>query len=262
METHGKRDPSDAFQEPAGSRVSYERYLPEALALTGELAYPRTHLELLYYNAGVGVAAVLAERARLEKELPALDLDEVAALPELVLAVIYADSLIDPHAPKPTRAMQARAAELRQKLLTTAEALVLAGLFPAHEVARIRAGHGAFDTAADCVALARLFQDHAVAIQGKSPVTAAEVKEAAELGASLYSVLRPRNAPTALPPEELEAIDHRNRLWTLAATRYERVRRAGAWLFGVEHLDDHVPALGAHKVPRKKAAEESPTAIG
>lgn len=254
MAKHEKQDETQVDTDAVGSQAHYERFLPEALALGGEPTWPRVSVQTAYHNVAQGTAAVLTEKARLQQELPTLALDEVAALPELVLAVLYADDLIDPHAPKPTRTMQSRAATLRKKLLTTANALVLAGLLPEHEVALIRRGTGAFDVAEDCIALTRLFQGHAQAIAGKHAVTTDEVREAAELGTELRTLLRPKHTHTAPPPEALaQATERRDRLWALLVSRYDRVRRAGAWLFGVEHVDERVPALGAHKAARKKA---------
>lgn len=243
--------------EVSGSRAAYERYLKEAAAVEGPLHGPRVNLGVAYHNAVAGAEAVMSEKARLERELPLIDSKWVASLPELVLAVIYASNLIDRAAPKPTMAMISQATELRAKLLPAAEVLATAGLFPEREVARIRTGKGHIDTADDLVALARLFTDHAKAIQGKTPITASEVREASDLGTELRTVLRPRGARKApMDPELAQAIETRDRLWTLLSERYDLVRRAGAWLFGLDNVTEMVPALGSRTRAKARAVTE------
>lgn len=229
-----------------GSRAAYERFLPEAEALSGPFATPRANLGIAYHNVREGVAAVLSEASRLREDVPKYDFDRMRTLPDLVLAVIYAVGLVDRRAPKSTRTLIAEAAQLRGKLLLAAETLATAGLVPSNEVIRIRKGKGFIDIADDCIALGRLFNDHADAIRGKSAVTALEVREASELGTRLRTILRPKGTRKAPPePALAQALENRDRLWTLLVERYELVRRAGVWLFGLEKGSELVPALGS-----------------
>lgn len=256
-------DVSDLAPEITGSRAAYERFLPEALRLLGPLSGPRVNLGVVYHNVVKGTSAVLSERARLERELAHVEVAQLAALPELVLAVIYASSLVDRNAPTETREKLGRASELRGKLLPAAEVLASAGLLSSHEVARIRKGTGSIDTADDLVALARLFTDHADAIRGKTPVTTAEVREASNLGTELRTILRPKGSRRApLDPDLTQTLENRDRLFTLLASRYDVVRRAGAWLFGLDKVGDRVPPLGSRLRARTKAVAEVPGGEG
>lgn len=239
--------PAETFaEEETGWRASYEQFMKEALTLVGPFSGPWVNPSLAYHNVVAGIEAVLSKESELARDIPRFDFARAAALPELALAVIHAASLVDRSAPKPTRKLIARAAEIRGKLLLTAEVLVAAGLMPAHEVSRIRKGSGFIDIADDCIALGRLFNDHADAIRGKSAVTALEVREASELGTRLRTILRPKGTRKAPPePALAQALENRDRLWTLLVERYELVRRAGVWLFGLEKGSELVPALGS-----------------
>jgi hypothetical protein len=105
------------------------------------------------------------------------------------------------------------------------------------------------DAANDCVALAALFRKHAASVRGKTVVTAANVKESAELGTRLLGLLKPaaaRNAnKTAKSKEIVDAVDARDRLWSLATEGHDVLWRAGAYLFGRGEVDARVPALQA-----------------
>jgi len=232
--------------EATGSQLEYERFLPKALELPGPFVAPTVNLGSAYHNVVEGVTNVLKERERLAREIPVLNLDDVKSLPQLVLAVIHAAGLVDRNVPKSTLDRVACGRELRGKLLVAAEALVAAGLVSKHEVARIRKGTGFIDTAEDLVALAGLFNNHSRKIAGKTAVTSADIREAMELGTELRKTLRPkatRKAP--LDADTARAIEHRDRLFALLSQRYDLVRRAGAWLFGLDEVGKLVPPLGS-----------------
>lgn len=243
--------------EITGSRAAYEQFSIEARAVAGPLSVPRVNLGRVYHNVIAGVGAVLADKERLARETRAFDFKQAANLPNLALAVIYASNLVDRNAPKATREKVARAAGLRGKLLPAAEVLATAKLMPAHEVARIRKGTGDIDIADDCIALARLFTDYAAQIRGKTTITAAEVREASDLGTELRTILRPKGTRKApAEPELAMALENRDRLWTLLVERYDLVRRAGAWLFGLEKVSELVPPLGSRVKAKAKAVAE------
>jgi len=241
--------------EATGSQLEYQRFLPLALRLSGPFAAPSINLGTAYHNVVEGVTNLLTERDRLMREIPVLNLDDVQSLPELVLAVIFAANLVDRNVPKDTMPMVSRGGELRGKLLIAAQALVAADLVPEHEVARIRKGSGFVDLADDLVALATVFNKHARKIAGKTAITAEEVREASELGTELRKTIRPRGTRRASPDAETaRAVEHRDRLFALLSQRYDLVRRAGAWLFGLDKVSDLVPALGSRARTRARSA--------
>jgi hypothetical protein len=254
--------------EVSGSEEDYQRFLPAARALDVRDVVPfRADASLAYHNVMRGVEAVLAREADLRRELPALDVAQVRDLPKLALGVAFAASQVDRSSPSPrtTGKLLAEARPLRELLLTSAEALARAGLVPAREVEKIREGKGPIDTATDLVDLAALYRKHAARVRGKSPVDAASIQRASALGTELLAVLKPMSAPRTrtVAPEVAQAVEARDRLWTLTVTRHALLRRAGGWLFG-DRLDDHVPPLQSRvRVTRSKPpATPPPPAAG
>ncbi len=84
-----------APEMPSGSQADYEAFLPLARELAESEVVPmRADLALALQNAQVGVSAVAAEQARLEK-LSETNSGELAELPRLVLATIFADTQME-----------------------------------------------------------------------------------------------------------------------------------------------------------------------
>lgn len=247
---------ADGVPEVTGSQEHYERFLTDAKALDAAAVKPfRIDTSLAYHNVERGSAALLPFADHLKVELPAIDLDQVRALPELALAVSFAASQVDRGggAPKDLKLSLRRLYALREPLLASAVALAAAGVVPKREVEKIQEGRGSIDAAQDCVDLPAFYNKHAAAIRGKTPVTAAQLTEAAKLGTDMLKVLRKSSAKRDLSPkgELKQAIDVRDRLATLLANRYEQVRRAGYWLWG-DAFEKHVPAFQARVVTRRK----------
>ena len=242
---------------PTGSQEQYAKYLPEALKIpTTEVRPLRADVSLAIINCARGVNAVLENTAAgdLESALPQVSIDALHALSDLAGAVAYAAGQVERFAPPTSdvKELMARAQKLRGLLLASADVLVLANVFTAAAVAKIRQGRGPIDAAGDCVALAALFHKHAIAIRGKVPVTPADVTACAQVGTQLLQVLRPVAAKRAATAKELvAAVDARDRLWTLLERTWEaNVWRAGAWLYG-RAVDEHVPPLGSRVVGKR-----------
>ncbi len=230
-------------------------------------AIPRSQVQALRadhhlasHNADLGAKALLAQAAKVKKLLPATNLDDIRQIPDIGAALVYAEVRID-HRAAPSGAKQklARLHQLRQLLLSAAQTLAHAGLLPERKVREIHHGRGSYDAASDCVALAGLFRRNAAAIKGKHPVTRAEIDEAARLGSELSALLVPGRAHSPKRSAAArQATDDRNRLWTLLLQRYDELWRAGAYLFGKQAVDQHVPPLLAHVGRTKKAAQKKP----
>lgn len=249
-----------AADDLSGGPALVERFRAAAEALPAASVRPlRASARLMYANVATGVAAVLAEKARVGRELPGFDLARAAALPDLGLAMAWANEEVlrfTEARPAEVRASLQRAAALRGVLLANLDGAARAGVVPAAAVQKIREGRGPFDTAGDCVACAALYRKYAAALKGKTPVSAAEVKEAALVGDALLAVLQPKGArPKAKAAELKAAIALRDRLATLLAQGHAELRRAGGWLFG-EQRDARVPVLLANSggARKKKAA--------
>lgn len=246
----------------AGS-AQLAHYLPQAMALApGDVIAFKISVSLATANAERGVRSVLAHERGLARALPEIDLGAVHDLADLGSALAFAAAQVARFAPTPTniKATLAEARRLRALLLAGADMLVLAGVFSAAVVAKIRQGHGPIDAAGDCVALAALYTEHASAITGKVAVTSDDVRRADEIGARLLRMLRPQSAKRPVDPALVAATDVRDRLWTLFDRAWhDNVWRAGAWLFGRE-VERYVPPLHS-RVQHRRARGTTPPAV-
>lgn len=257
-----KAEPEPAEQDPVpevtGSQREYETFLPRAQAIEARDVRPyRLDPSLAYHNVQTGVAALLPLADRIEEELPKIDMEAIRALPDLALGLCFAASRVDRggSTSKQLAAPLSAAYALREKMLSSAVSLAVAGVVPKREVEKIQEGRGSLDAAQDCVDLAALFVKHAAAVRGKTPITAAQVTEAAAVGTSLLKVLRPGSAKRDRGPggELKDAIEIRNRFGTLVVARYELARRVAHWFWGDE-ADRRVPPLQARVSSRRKAS--------
>jgi hypothetical protein len=255
--------------ETAGSEEDFRIMLPEAMKLDArDVLTFRADAALARHNGQLGATAVLEHKERLARELPKLDLSHIRSILHLGPAVVFsaqaADQTVAPSGD--LRAQMARSRQLRSLMMSSADSLAAAGIFDVKVVAKIHEGTGALDTAADCVALASLFARYSDEVRGKTPVTAAQVREASELGSMLVGSLRPRGAKRvrARDPKAKDAAEARDRLWTLMVQRYEKVWQAGAWIWGYK-VDEHVPALQSRAVsgrpPKLKALNAVPNPV-
>lgn len=250
-----------------GSEEAFERFKAEAGALQGPLVGFRADVRLAYYNANRGVEALLERRAQIEKDLPGISMGEVEAIPALALGAVFAASRAAQAqaqgADEPSiSTMLMRARDLRALMLSSAESLVRAGLLPERAVEKIRQGRGAMDAAQDCVDLAALFRSNAGKLRGKTPVSAANLAEAANVGSELLTMLKPKAARSGkgAGKELMAAVDMRDRFWTMLVRRYEKARRAGVWLWGEAEVDEHVPLLQSRVAAPRKATPGSDAA--
>jgi hypothetical protein len=252
-------------QEAPTAQAAFTRFLPEALGLaTGDILPYRMDAALALHNVKLGVASVLPHRTELEAELPAIAFANIAALPDLALALRYAVIQAARGMPEERvmRNVMKEMQPLRRKLLSVAEGLAQTGLLPQAQVDAIRAGHGWEDGARDLLDLHDLFLEHEPAIAGKHPVTEAILADAQRIGTFLLSNLKPRQGrPAQASAGPSVAVDARDRLHTLLQQRFILLRKAGHYLFG-DRFDAHVPPLQARTLgarPTKEAAPETLT---
>lgn len=242
------RDPE--VPQVEGSQRAYDAFLPEALKIPAADVRPfRYDGSLAYHNVTVGLAALGPHEAALRAELPRTDVAALRALPDLALAVIFAAEQVDRGAARSdgsTARLLKTAFASRSLLLDTAAALAGKGLLPKRAVEKIREGRGNIDAATDCVALAALFIQHAAAIKSRHPLAKADIAGASDVGNALLKVLRPKRARAkATPAAVADAADHRDRLWTLLARRFEGphgLERAAMHIWGRD-AGAHVPPL-------------------
>lgn len=222
------------------------RFLHEARTLDPEqLAPMRADPLAVQHNVGLGVAAVLAFTDHLREHLPHVDLDELRSLPELALYLFHASAEVDGAGDEAAeiRALLPEAQALLRLLHASALALAEAGVLTPREAAKLPA-HRGVDPAAGCLALAALFERRAEDVAGQTPVTEEQLARAAELGASLRALQKPRAAARKATADGPSPVEVRDRLWTLLVTRHERLWAVGAYVYG-HAVAEHVPALTA-----------------
>lgn len=250
----------------AGSEAAYQRHLPFAQKLSDAEVVPfRLDPHLAQHNVQVGLAALEPLADELKLALPRLDWKSVLGLDDLADAVIFAALQVAGPARSTGElaALLSEAAELRRRLLTTAEVLVLSGAFPAAAVDKIRRGTGVVDRVKDCIELAALYRKYPVALKQQAAVTAQHVKRASELGTDLLGRLKPAgarvkkagNKDKADPAAAAVAI--RDRLATLLVKRHAELRKAAYYQWG-DAFDSHVPTLQAGR-SRPKKPKTKPT---
>jgi hypothetical protein len=239
--------------EDLGAAEAVAAFLVEAQQIPASEILPmRSDPALAHHNVLVGLDAVKPREAELAGLPAPFDLGAMKSLRPLSLGVVHAAAQVDRSSSGKIRKQITRASELRDILLTSAEALMKTGVLPGPKVKRIAAGRGLRDAVQDCVDLAQLFREHAAAIAGKTAVTPEQIDEAAAVGNELLSVLKVKGAKTKLPEDLRTSIDTRDRLWTLLVRRHDdQLRRAGMWLW-VDDVDEHVPPLLARTVRRSK----------
>jgi hypothetical protein len=240
------------LESPAivGSQKAYEDFLPAAQAIAETDIRPfRADASVAYHNIVAGVEAITPLITRIQSDLPKVDVPALQQLPDIALGVIYAVAQVDRSSDGTTPALLEKARGLRSLLIKSAHALVAANVIPAHSVDRIREGSGPIDLAQDNIDLAALYTKHDADITGKTPVTAAQVVEAATIGTELLKRLKPKG--TKSKDSAMDEVIIRDRMWTLLVLRYRELRRVGLWFF-MDDVDDHVPALQSRTSSRKK----------
>jgi hypothetical protein len=208
----------------------------EVVALHGDPA-------LAEKNVAAGVAAVMVYEAHVSEHLPHVDLGELRSLPDLARAVVEAAREAGAEDDEAVALLE-EAYALRRKLRATALALVEAGVLAARDVARLGDDRGAVDLAAQCAALASLFQRRAEEVEGKTPLDENDVARAAELGTALRARWKPAGTAKKPGPDGLSPVEKRDRLWTLLLMRHERLWAVGAYVYG-HAVAEKVPPLHA-----------------
>jgi hypothetical protein len=239
--------------------AALERFLAEARAFEPEQILPfRADPRTAQQSVAIGVAAVLTWADHVREHLPHVDLGELRSLPDLALYLADAAREADPAADTPeTRELLAEAHALRRRLRSATIALLHAGILAPRELAKVGPDHGAVDVAADCAALATLFEKRADDIEGQTPVSPEQLARAAELAATLKALFKPKAGARRPGPTGISPVEARDRLWTLLVTRHERLWAVGAYIYG-HSVDEHVPPLHAPPPPAKGRKAEKP----
>lgn len=236
-----------------------------ALALDPGAVVPlRVNFSSARRNVFTAAAAVLGQRALIESKVKKPDFAAVERLDTLVDSTEAASRALL-HIEKSVSSLDedlARLWPLRMQLLSMAEVLAGAGYLPMKAVDAIRAGRGKLDGAKDLVDLADLFTKHARKLAGKmGPITKDDLVEAKQLGKRLVDTIKPVRGRAPRPADKLrnDALDLRDRLYTLLAIDYETTWFLGAAAFGSK-VNNFVPPLGSGgtRPPAAEKAEAKP----
>ena len=234
-----------AFTTTSG-KAAYEHFLPLAQAIPTEgLDVCRTDIEIARVNIDRGIEAVRPHLGTLAQKLPLCPIAEVLELPALALALLFgAGKVAKTASSKEIEARLAALRPLREAGLKQLEVFALLGLIPAKVPTGLRKGNGPLDSARDAVAIPGAFHDHHAKIGDNHPFTPAILEKLGAEGDWLVQQLKPTGAKAA-PSERDPASIVRDQLWAIINERHEVLRQAGAVIFGLKNLDDHVPPLGA-----------------
>src|SRR5262245_28823962 len=179
VEAPAPRTVEAAELEVISSQTSYDAFAAAARAVAQDaLQECCADIVLAYETVTRGVENVLGSAVVIVGKLPSVNVEELSALPRIAQGLAFAALQVHRELEAtPHGALFERALQLRRKLGKAADALAEAGLLPAAEVEEARL-HARLDVADECAALATLFQKHAKQADGRSPVSAADLREA------------------------------------------------------------------------------------
>jgi hypothetical protein len=223
---------------------AYRHFLPLAQRLPAEDVPARGgDVMLARSNIERGVDAIRPHTDRIPKLLPAIDFNALIELPAVALALIHADGRVpEEFSAGEIDAAFSRVSGLRELTLKYLEVAAGLGLLPEGRVRAIRTGKGKLDNARDCVAIAGVFHEFESALEGKHPFGEEQLKELSTTGTWLVQAITPTGGAKA-PAARSEHAVIRDRFWKLLDDRHNDLRTVGVALFGIKHVDEHVPPL-------------------
>jgi hypothetical protein len=223
---------------------AYKHFLPSAQALSSDaIAGCTVEIAVARHNIELGLAAILPHLDALQARLPRLAIPSLLDLPAIGLALAYAADRV---AATPEGALEKHLERLRfMRNLTFRQLEIFAylDLVPGDRVQSIRRGPEPIDICREAIAIVALFAEFTSSFTSKHPFTAAQLDELREQGHWLLGALRSRSGGVTQVWREPATLT-RDRFWTLLTQRHDELREAGAALFGLKHLDEHVPPLG------------------
>jgi hypothetical protein len=190
--------------------------------------------------------------------LPDFDIGQFDKLGTYAEALAYAQTayLAASEPAEALPALVARAAEIRDQLLSDATALAKRGLLDAKRLAELKGGPGYLNTTSDVGVLVRMFRERWKDVVSKSAVQPAELDEAEQMfeRVTLAYAERTQQSTTAAA-----ATDDRLRAYTLLVNAYDQARRAASYLRWVEgDVEKIVPSLWAGRGGRGSSASAGP----
>lgn len=258
----------DLFVEPSAAFVTadpiaaYKHFLPRARAIAADTITPcPADLAPARHAVERGLTAIEPHLEAVQARLPRLSIATLFELRPLMIGLCFA---VDRVACTPEGVMEGHVARLRfmrTLALRQLEVLAYLDLVPEARVKAIRVGPGSIDACREAIAIVAVYSDFAVELAGKHPFTAAQLDQLRERGHWLLGALRSQSGAVTSGWREPATVI-RDRFWTLLNGIHDELREAGAAIFGLKHLDDHVPPLGraaAASEPQSGAPPRSAT---
>lgn len=234
--------------------VAYKHFLPRAQGLSSDAIKPcATDVALARQNLERGLVAIQPHLDAVRARLPRLSLPSLPELRALGLGLSFAADRV---AATPEGVMEQHLERLRfMRSLTFRQLEIFAylDLIPEDRVQSILLGPAPIDSCREALAIVALFSEHTLAFAGKHPFTAVQLNELWERGQWLLRALRSRSAGLTQVWREPATVI-RDRFWTLLTQHHDELREAGVAIFGLKHLDEHIPPLGRRAAPTRGAA--------
>jgi len=239
MESIGSLANDEKLAAEAMSRIA-----PEAAALSAD-ALSKVNLDLQQATSTIlgVIPEAMALRERILQEIPAFDISQLDKLEDYTLALRFAHAAYQTatRPPDALRELFTEAAAHRTRLLADATALALRDLIDESKLEALKGANGISNVAQDLQMLSQILQESWQRIQGKTSATEEDLQTASRLATRITRLVGERDQT---PPVEAEAIEHRERVFTLTMRAYDEVRAAVAFVRRREgDVDDITPSL-------------------
>jgi hypothetical protein len=247
------------------TEAAYAATLPEITALPDDRAVAVNVDVVSAVTALLGMLPELrALRTQIQEELPKFDIDRFDKLQQYALALSHANTVHrGTFAPKGSIAdLGNELTTIRDRLFTTAQALVSFGLMDASQIKECKKANGYRPTAADVLMLIEAFKEKWSNIEGKVPVTLSALHDAGNRALELLNAVGLKEQG---PVSSGEAAMLRQKAFGLFLRAYEDARRAVAYLrHYAGDADEIMPSLYAGRGgrrPREEGTDEPKPAV-
>lgn len=222
-------------------------------------AIPKEHVQICNVEVPLAtmtvfgsVPEIMALRPRVVEELPKFPIERFDKLETYTAAMAHAHTLFmaASRPPEPVTELVKQCTELREMLLSDAQALSRRGIIDGSRLEDLKGNNSYRFIPFDVFTLVHILRDNAAKIQGKTAVQPAELDKAQQLAQDLTRALGEREqAPAALE----SAIDLRNRAFTLFVRNYNDVQHVVHYL-EPDRVDEIAPTMyGGGRPPGRKA---------
>ena len=192
-------------------------------------------------------------REAIEGQLPDFDLSRFDKLETYAESLAYAQTsyLAASEPAEALPALVARAAELRDQLVTDATALARRGLLDSRALNELKGGNGFLNVGSDLGVLVRMLRERWSDIKGKSAIQTEELDEAEQLFERITLAYAERSQQ---PVRAAAAADDRTRAYSLLVDAYDQARRAISYVRWEENdVDKFAPSLWSGRGGRGSA---------